>query len=139
MSTIDRVKKFHKKFGIPKVDKTRNEILHGRLQLIWEEFLEVIEAGDHFINWDHEKSRPYLCWLGAGEMDDAHFLKELADLDYVNAGTAEVFKWDFEEACKRVHASNMSKLWPDGLVHYREDGKVLKPPTYTPPDLEDLV
>jgi len=33
-----------------------------------------------------------------------------------------------------VHGANMKKLWPDGKVHYAEDGKVVKPPTWSPPE-----
>ena len=33
----------------------------------------------------------------------------------------------------------MSKLDQDGKPIYREDGKVLKGPNYTPPNLEELV
>jgi predicted HAD superfamily Cof-like phosphohydrolase len=48
-------------------------------------------------------------------------------------------QWDIEQALRRVHASNMSKLGEDGKPIYREDGKVLKGPNYQPPDLSDLV
>ena len=47
--------------------------------------------------------------------------------------------WDLEQALRRVHRSNMSKLGEDGKPIYREDGKVLKGPNYQPPDLTDLV
>ena len=47
--------------------------------------------------------------------------------------------WDIEQALRRVHRSNMSKLGEDGKPIYREDGKVLKGPNYQPPDLSDLV
>ena len=47
--------------------------------------------------------------------------------------------WDLEQALRRVHRSNMSKLGDDGKPIYREDGKVLKGPNYQPPDLSDLV
>ena len=47
--------------------------------------------------------------------------------------------WDLEQALRRVHKSNMSKLDDDGKPIYREDGKVLKGPNYQPPDLSDLV
>jgi predicted HAD superfamily Cof-like phosphohydrolase len=53
-----------------------------------------------------------------------------------------VHDWDEDvvmEAVGRVHASNMSKLGDDGKPIKREDGKVLKGPNYTPPDLSDLV
>jgi len=38
-----------------------------------------------------------------------------------------------------VHRSNMSKLPADGKPRYREDGKVLKPETFVPPDLVKIV
>ena len=44
-----------------------------------------------------------------------------------------------EQALRRVHRSNMSKLGDDGKPIYREDGKVLKGPNYQPPNLTDLV
>ena len=66
-------------------------------------------------------------------------LKELADLVYVTYGYAATFNWNLDEAVRRVHASNMSKLGDDGQPIYREDGKVLKGPNYQKPDLTDLV
>jgi predicted HAD superfamily Cof-like phosphohydrolase len=33
-----------------------------------------------------------------------------------------------------VHDANMKKLWPDGKVHYAEDGKVIKHPSWQPPE-----
>ena len=70
---------------------------------------------------------------------DTNQLKELADLIYVCAQYAENMNWDIEQALRRVHRSNMSKLGEDGKPIYREDGKVLKGPNYQPPDLSDLV
>lgn len=87
-----------------------------RTVLIKEEYAEVLEATE------------------APEM-----LKELADLVYVTYGFAATFGWDLDEAVRRVHASNMSKLGVDGDVIYREDGKVLKGPNYEEPNLTDLV
>ena len=69
----------------------------------------------------------------------AALLKELCDLQYVLSGFAVTFGLPFDEAFKRVHESNMSKLGPDGKPIYREDGKVLKGPNYKKPDLSDLV
>jgi len=66
-------------------------------------------------------------------------LKELADLVYVCFQFAASQEWDLEEAMRRVHRSNMSKLGEDGKPIYREDGKVLKGPNYQPPNLTDLV
>lgn len=70
--------------------------------------------------------------------EPAHLLKELADLVYVTYGFAATFGWDLDEAVRRVHASNMSKLGADGQPLYRDDGKVLKGPNYEEPHLDDL-
>ncbi len=65
----------------------------------------------------------------------------LTDLLYVLLGTfvshglQDVAEALFDE----VHRSNMTKRGPDGQVIYREDGKVLKPPTYEPPDLRRVL
>jgi predicted HAD superfamily Cof-like phosphohydrolase len=147
MSTYDRVKEFHKAMGIPHADKTIEEITRGRIALIWEEFQEVLDAAGYIIkNIDKDGKMGYpgelvldgQFWNHDGQ-DNEHLLKELADLDYVVAGTAEVLSWDFNEAGKRVHESNMSKLDDNGKPVYREDGKVLKGPNYKAPDLGDLV
>lgn len=87
-----------------------------RLKLIEEECKEVHEADN-----------------------TENLLKELADLVYVTYGMAATFGWDLDEAVRRVHASNMSKLGSDGKPIYRDDGKVLKGPNYKKPDLSDLV
>ena len=68
-----------------------------------------------------------------------NLLKELADVIYVTYGYAAAFGWDLDEALRRVHASNMSKLGDDGQPIYRDDGKVQKGPNYQKPDLSDLV
>lgn len=66
-------------------------------------------------------------------------LKELADLVYVCFQFAASQEWDLDEAMRRVHKSNMSKLGKDGKPIYRADGKVLKGPNYKKPNLLDLV
>lgn len=68
----------------------------------------------------------------------AAYLKELCDVCYVVVGTAVSFGWDFDEAFRRVHDSNMSKL-VDGKPEKDSDGKVMKGPNYKPCDLGDLV
>jgi predicted HAD superfamily Cof-like phosphohydrolase len=66
-------------------------------------------------------------------------LKELSDLVYVCFQYAENMGWDLEEALRRVHKSNMSKLGVDGTPIRRRDGKIMKGPNYQPPNLTDLV
>ena len=71
--------------------------------------------------------------------DQTEQLKELADLVYVAYQMAASQDWDLDEAMRRVHQSNMSKLGEDGKPIYRADGKVLKGPNYKPPYLNDLI
>ena len=102
--------------------------LSGRTRqrnLIVEEFKEFLDADQNMVLM-HPQDREAT-------------LKELADLIYVCAQYAENMNWDIEQALRRVHRSNMSKLGEDGKPIYREDGKVLKGPNYQPPDLSDLV
>ena len=92
---------------------------------------------------DKDKLRLALVTEEADEVAQAdtaeNLLKELADLVYVTYGYAATFGWNLDEAVRRVHASNMSKLGKDGQPIYRDEGKVLKGPNYEPPHLEDLV
>lgn len=76
-------------------------------------------------------------FMGARSPEET--LKELADIVYVVYGYAATFGWDLDEAVRRVHKSNMSKLGDDGKPIYRADGKVTKGPNYKKPDLGDLV
>ena len=66
-------------------------------------------------------------------------IKELSDLVYVCYQYAANMGWDLDEALRRVHESNMSKLDEGGKPIYREDGKVLKSKNYKPPTLSNLV
>jgi hypothetical protein len=67
-------------------------------------------------------------------------LKELSDVVYVIFGYANARGWDLMEAIRRVHQNNIGRcLQPDGTVHRREDGKILKNKDYPKVDLSDLV
>ena len=63
----------------------------------------------------------------------------LTDLLYVVYGAGHAYGINLDKCFKEVHASNMSKLGPDGKPIYREDGKVLKGPDYREPNLEKFV
>lgn len=78
-------------------------------------------------------------WEEAFDTDDAKEFKEVLDLVWVSLGYCLSMGWDFDEGFRRLYESNMSKLGPDGRPIFREDGKILKGPSYREPDLEDLV
>ena len=73
------------------------------------------------------------------QTNEEAMLKELADLAYVVFGYAATYGWDLDEALRRVHKSNMSKLGIDGKPFKNPLGKVLKGPNYKSCDLSDLV
>lgn len=51
----------------------------------------------------------------------------------------QYYKLPFEAGWAEVHGSNMAKLQPDGTVLRREDGKVIKPDGWLPPDLGRVI
>ncbi len=61
----------------------------------------------------------------------------LADQLYILLGTmiSHGMQDVIEDIFDEVHRSNMSKLGEDGKPIYREDGKILKGPNYSPPDV----
>ena len=93
--------------------------------LIVEEVKEFLEAEQTMIN--------------GFTRNESECLKELADVVYVCFQFASVMDWDLDEALRRVHQSNLSKLDDEGKPVLRADGKVMKGPNYQPPDLSDLV
>ena len=115
---LDMVKQFSRTYkqvlNHPWTKGSNKDLL--RVSLLKEEFEEVLSA-----------------------KTDEELLKELADLAYVTYGYAATHGWNLDEAIRRVHASNMSKLDDHGEPIYREDGKVLKGPHYKEPNLADLV
>ncbi len=124
------VAEFHDAFNLAIGERFRPELLELRQSLLEEEMREVREAYAAIMVELHR---------GTLQRDTlAHFIKELADLQYVLSGYAVAFGLDLEEAFQRVHASNMSKLDDNGKPVYRADGKVLKGPNYREPDLDDL-
>lgn len=118
----DLVKEFHEAFGHPINNKptlVSDDEAYLREQLITEENEEFIDAS---IN------------KNLTAIADA-----LGDLVYVCYGTALVYGIDLDKVIEEIHASNMTKLQPDGSVLYRADGKVLKGPDYREPDIHGVI
>tara|TARA_R100000664_G_C2735901_1_gene125364 strand:+ start:642 stop:1037 length:396 start_codon:yes stop_codon:yes gene_type:complete len=63
----------------------------------------------------------------------------LTDLLYVVYGIGHSFGIDLDPLFTEVHKSNMSKLDDEGKPIYRKDGKILKGPSYKPPDIEGVL
>lgn len=124
-TTLEKVKIFHETYGLPVKDAPdisdeRTNAL--RISLLAEELEELQEA------------------LAAGDMVEV--LDALTDLQYVLDGAYLSFGLHSlkEAAFNEVQRSNMSKLGEDGKPVVREsDGKILKGPNYTPPDIAQFL
>jgi predicted HAD superfamily Cof-like phosphohydrolase len=153
----DQVAEFHEFFGLPVRDSFTEidaDEIELRLNLLTEEFIEVCESFGRPVN---VVPAPY-----ETEVDYVNGYKELADLKYVTEGFDLHLGRRLDEVFDEVHASNMSKMWDcgcaytDGEAYYnpadcptcggagvyvkrREDGKILKPDTYTQADISPIL
>jgi predicted HAD superfamily Cof-like phosphohydrolase len=83
-----------------------------------------------------EEMREY---MESEEKNDLENLaKELADIIYIACGTAASYGIPLDRVFTEVHSSNMAKL-VDGKPIRREDGKILKPEGWVPPDLKKIL
>jgi predicted HAD superfamily Cof-like phosphohydrolase len=114
-----------------------DEAIELRRRLCEEEAKELAEAlGYHAPPWERAIDRDD---NGNGSYRKANKVEAAdaaADLAYVALGS--LIEFFGENAARRVwnevQRSNMAKF-PDGKVIKREDGKGLKPPGWTPPDI----
>lgn len=140
------VVEFHEAFGAPVAWKPgippqdRREL---RCKLVLEELLEFITAcgltltvNGQDIMIGHVLD---LIVVGENKPDLIEAGDALTDLRYVIDGACLEFGLPAEKMLREVHRSNMSKLGPDGQPLLRADGKILKGPNYTPPDLKSII
>lgn len=125
------VAEFHKAFDVqnnlgqtPDAEIARKELRYSLLAEEWNEFQDAL--GGYYPNYPTGGYRP---------ADTVEVADALADIVYVAFGAALEFGIDLNTVLAEVHRSNLSKLGADGKPIYREDGKVLKGPNYSPPDI----
>ena len=75
---------------------------------------------------------------GENNNDLENIAKELADIIYIVCGTAVSYGIPLDRVFDEVHRSNMAKL-VDGKPVRRDDGKILKPEGWTPPDIKKIL
>jgi predicted HAD superfamily Cof-like phosphohydrolase len=72
--------------------------------------------------------------------DNVESLDACMDMIWVILGYCYMQGWDVEGAWNEVARSNLAKIDPNtGKVRKREDGKVLKPEGWTPPNLKPFM
>jgi predicted HAD superfamily Cof-like phosphohydrolase len=121
---VNMVAEFHQVFD--QKDSTKPTLVHknlGKLRysLLLEENNEYLEAVEN--------------------NDLVGIADALGDQLYIIYGTIlkHGLQDKIEDVFKEIHRSNMSKLGADGKPIYREDGKILKGPSYTKPDIASII
>ena len=119
------VTEFHNAFGLgvneaPQADLGKQKNLL-RFNLMKEENEEYLEA--------------------ATNNDLTEVADALGDMLYILCGTIleHGMQYKIEEVFDEIQRSNMSKLGADGQPIYREDGKVLKGPSYFKPNIREIL
>lgn len=86
-----------------------------------------------------EENKEYL--EASQNKDLAEVADALGDMLYILCGTIldHGLQYKIEEVFDEIHKSNMSKLDTNGNPIYREDGKVLKGPNFSKPDLLKII
>ncbi len=124
-----------------------------RLRLIAEEFIELLDAsfaGEGSFADRLGEDLKLVIDRGHVKVNLVEFADALADIDYVVEGARAEFGINGGPVADEVHRSNMAKFWPCDVcgvapclgckggkptMVVREDGKVLKPAGWTPPDI----
>jgi predicted HAD superfamily Cof-like phosphohydrolase len=125
VNKIDKVKEFHRVFGLQYHEKPTAEvddrIMELRHRLMQEENDEYLEA--------------------CRNRDLTLIADALGDKLYILFGTiiAHGLQYKIEEVFDEIHRSNMSKLDNEGKPIYREDGKILKSSNYFLPDIRSIL
>ena len=122
---IKAVQEFHESFGLG--------ISHSPIARLSAQKLKL-----RFDLMDEENNE----YLEAAENDDlVEVADALGDMLYILCGTIleHGMQYKIEEVFNEIQRSNMSKLGADGKPIYREDGKVMKGPSYFKPNIESIL
>ena len=122
MSNFEDVRKFMETFGQMVRTKPQfpdQKTMKLRLDLIKEELNELEQA--------------------MKEKDLKEIADALTDILYVTYGAGYAYGINLDKCFKEVQRANMSKLGEDGKPIYNDQGKVMKGPNYTKPDLSKFV
>lgn len=142
------VREFHEVFGHPvSYDPTvvpAIDVRVLRVQMLASELVELARAYGVQLKVDSTQSKEEdKCVLCRAAQDATYDVIEaadaLGDIRYITDGGNLISGFPGEAILAEIHRSNMSKLLEDGSVLRREDGKILKGPNYTKPDIRRVL
>jgi predicted HAD superfamily Cof-like phosphohydrolase len=131
------VARFMRKFGQheePRPGFPPQDVLDMRVRLIAEEFCEFLHACGYgfYVSIDRNAQPSVFCRAQDGEPRNLPAAADgLIDMEYVILGTHVAMGIDSNPLWAAVQAANMSK--EGGAT--REDGKIMKPEGFQPPDI----
>ena len=147
--TINHVRVFHELYGHPvaeRLDPGTRELRELRVKLIAEELCELCEALGVKLRIDYDPALPsrqqYFAVDATGDDNQVNLVEAadaLGDLDYVVQGANLVFGVPAEAVMAEIQRANLSKLGEDGKPIRREDGKIMKGPNYSPPNIRQVL
>lgn len=146
MIAADQLKTDQKQLDKDNITEEDLTLIKLRLQLIFEEFQELVEA---IVNPTVKKLMSVQFhvlnqMIKLLEVTDLSYnkvevLDGLVDLEYVLVGSAIAFNLPFKDGFKLIHDNNMTKVDPvTGKCIKDERGKILKPADFQPVDLSTL-
>ena len=116
------------------------------VKIFMEKFWQMVRTKPQFPDDKTMQLRLDLIKEELGELEEAmktKNLKEVADaltdILYVTYGAGYAYGIDLDQCFKEVQRANMSKLGQDGKPIYNDQGKAMKGPNYTKPDLSKFV
>jgi len=148
-----QVASFHDFYGAPIADEPSPTASHMsderiglRLGLIVEEVQELLQDGfgiktdiTYDVGTDEIFDDITTAVKASSQRNTVGAADALGDISYVVDGFALELGFNLDEVIDEIHASNMTKAGEDGKPIYREDGKVLKGPFYTKPNIEKVI
>lgn len=115
-----------------------------RAKLILEEALETVKALGVGVRVTTDDGREvdfhhvdHLDFFPAGDVDLEGVVDGCADISVVTVGTLIAFGVDDEPVLEEVDMANLRKFAPGS--YRRDDGKWMKPPGWTPPDIPGVL
>jgi predicted HAD superfamily Cof-like phosphohydrolase len=147
---FEHVREFHETFNHPINTSPcvpEAKIVKLRLALILEEFTELAEACVGDTAGGQNLLKPLAQAMDAVKaleeddlnVDVVEVADALTDINYVTYGAGHCFGVDLDACMQEVQRANMSKLGEDGKPIYNAQGKVMKGPNYTPPDIASVL
>jgi len=99
--------------------------------------LPAVNLAWNLVNEEHQETRVALTrHLENPSLENLVEVADgIADTIYVLCQLARSLGIDLDAVFAEVQRSNMAKVMPDGKVKRREDGKILKPDGWTPPNI----